>query len=142
MPKGYHSGGASYVLSREALRRFYQAHQNPKLRCRKDGGNEDVEVARCLRKVGVYPGKSLDKQNRELFHPLPFDSHFRGEFPDWLALYAENRPQKVTLYRPHSLEMIKICFYFLVELRLLRKSNNIFPLREPQRAIHDRFSGL
>ncbi|CAF2048972.1 unnamed protein product [Rotaria magnacalcarata] len=90
VPKGYHSGGGSYVLSRESLRRFYEAHQDPALNCRKDGGSEDVEVANCLRKKGVYPGKSLDKQNRELFHPLSFADHFRGTFPDWLLQYAEN----------------------------------------------------
>ncbi|CAF0755564.1 unnamed protein product [Adineta ricciae] len=90
VPKGYHSGGASYVLSKESLRRFYTAHTNPNSSCRKDGGAEDVEVAKCLRNEGVYPGKSLDDQNRELFHPLPFHDHFRGSFPDWMLSYAEN----------------------------------------------------
>ncbi|CAF4621383.1 unnamed protein product, partial [Rotaria socialis] len=41
------------------------------------------------------PGKSLDNQNRELFHPLPFADHFLGAFPDWLVKYAQNPPQSV-----------------------------------------------
>jgi len=85
------------VLSKEALRRFYEAHKDPKLNCHADGGSEDVEVANCLRAKGVYPGKSLDKYNRERFHPLPFADHFRGNFPDWLLQYAENSPQTVNL---------------------------------------------
>ena len=96
IPNGYHSGGASYVLSRESLRRFSRAHRHGNAVCREDGGSEDVEIARCLRGLGVIPGRSLDAHGRELFHPLPFSHHFRGMFPGWLHLIAEHPLKKVS----------------------------------------------
>lgn len=88
------------MLSREALRRFYQAHQDPKSACAKDGPQEDVRIALCLRTVHVFPGKSVDKHNRELFHPFSMGTHFAGTFPDLLKSDAENPPASV---RAHSL---------------------------------------
>ena len=85
------------MLSRESLRRFHQAHQDSASGCRKDGGREDVKITSCLSTRGVYPGKSLDEQNRELFHPLPFESHFRGEFPSWLVRSAANPLEAVNI---------------------------------------------
>jgi len=52
---------------------------------------EDVAIADCLRKKDVYPGKSIDKYNRERFHPLTFSAHFLGNFPRWLKKYSENK---------------------------------------------------
>jgi len=90
------------VLSKEALRRLYEAHQSPNTTCSKDGGGEDVEIARCLRTKNVYPGKSLDKYNRERFHPLTFINHFKLK-ASWIEAYAENPPQAVSLLK-------EICF--------------------------------
>jgi len=73
-------------LSQESLRRFYEAYQAPNTTCHKDGRGEDFEIARCLRTKGVYSGKSLDKYNRERFHPLKFIDHFSSK-PEWLQTY-------------------------------------------------------
>lgn len=67
---GYMSGGASYVLSRKALKIMGDKGipQNGGI-CRPEEPDEDVEVGRCLEAVGVNPHKTLDKYGRETFHP-------------------------------------------------------------------------
>ena len=73
-------------------------------RCAIDGGYEDVEIAKCLRIQGVYPGISLDKYDRELFHPLSFHNLFSGNVPDWMYGYSQNTVRKV------SLSIVKLVF--------------------------------
>jgi hypothetical protein len=98
-------------LSREAVKRFYQEHQKPNTTCLKDGGDEDVEIAKCLRKTGVYPGKSVDKYNRERFHVHSFLVHFLGPIPDSLYRYAENKPESVNQY---SSDLWILFFYIFI----------------------------
>ncbi|CAF3933746.1 unnamed protein product [Adineta steineri] len=88
----YHQGGASYVLSREALKRFNQGLQKPNATCHKYGGHEDIEIRACLRSEGVYMGNTRDEKNRERFHPLNFHSHFVGPIPDWYKHRAALKP--------------------------------------------------
>ena len=63
--------------------------------CAKDLGSEDVEIARCLRKKGVYMGNSTDRYNRERFHASSFKGHFNNPPADWLFTYSENKPVTV-----------------------------------------------
>ena len=98
---GYHSGGAGYVLSSEALKRI-----GPKLSpgdsfC-PNSGTEDVDIAKCLRKVGVYPDKSIDEKGRERFHPFDVATHLIGGFPNWYFQYASNPVQKVSFFYKNS----------------------------------------
>ncbi|GAB6033393.1 hypothetical protein CHUAL_013156 [Chamberlinius hualienensis] len=74
--QGYMSGGAGYVLSREALKRFVEDGIPQKKNCRQDGGGaEDVEMGKCLEKVGVLAGDSRDKQGRGRFFPFVPEHH-------------------------------------------------------------------
>jgi hypothetical protein len=43
-----------------------------------------------LRRVGVYPNKSVDANGRERFHPLNIMAHYENVYPDWMAKYSAN----------------------------------------------------
>ncbi|OQV17718.1 Glycoprotein-N-acetylgalactosamine 3-beta-galactosyltransferase 1 [Hypsibius exemplaris] len=76
-PQGYMSGGAGYVLSREALRRFIeQGLEKNNTACRKDNaGAEDTEAGKCLYSVGVKAMDSRDGLGRGRFFALQPAKH-------------------------------------------------------------------
>ncbi|XP_022079968.1 uncharacterized protein LOC110973433 [Acanthaster planci] len=101
--QGYMSGGAGYVLSKAALKLAVEkAFPNPDL-CRSDaraaGAAEDVEMGKCLSRVGVAAGDSRDSQGRERFHPFVPEHHLiKGIVPAkfWYWNYVFYPAQAVT----------------------------------------------
>lgn len=93
--KGYHSGGGGYLLTKEAFTRLGKKLSEDMSFC-PNSGIEDVDIARCLRKLKVVPEKSIDECGRERFHPLDIDIHLKGAIPAWLNTYAENPPKTVS----------------------------------------------
>ncbi|XP_065350314.1 glycoprotein-N-acetylgalactosamine 3-beta-galactosyltransferase 1-like isoform X2 [Cloeon dipterum] len=81
--QGFMSGGAGYVLSRGALKKFVLEGLPYKDKCRPDnGGAEDVEMGKCLEKVNVTVVDSRDSQGRGRFFPFTPDSFIlRGKSP-------------------------------------------------------------
>lgn len=70
------SGGAGYVLSREAVRRFIEKAIPNKEACRSENdGPEDVQMGRCLENVHVIAGDSRDAQARGRFFPFVPEHH-------------------------------------------------------------------
>ncbi|KAM7006424.1 glycoprotein-N-acetylgalactosamine 3-beta-galactosyltransferase 1-B-like [Tautogolabrus adspersus] len=86
--QGYMSGGAGYVLSKEALRRFVEGFKTNV--CTHDSSIEDVEMGRCMEKVGVLAGDSRDSMQRETFHPFIPEQHLTHKFPKsfWFWRYC------------------------------------------------------
>ncbi|XP_034028284.1 glycoprotein-N-acetylgalactosamine 3-beta-galactosyltransferase 1-A-like [Thalassophryne amazonica] len=76
--QGYMSGGAGYVLSREALRRFVEGFRTKV--CTHSTPVEDLAMGQCLEKVGVVAGDSRDTLQRETFHPFVPEHHLTGKF--------------------------------------------------------------
>ncbi|XP_037535513.1 glycoprotein-N-acetylgalactosamine 3-beta-galactosyltransferase 1-B [Nematolebias whitei] len=77
--QGYMSGGAGYVLSREALRRFVEGFKNKV--CTHTTSVEDLAMGQCMEKVGVLAGDSRDTAHRETFHPFVPEQHLTAKFP-------------------------------------------------------------
>ncbi|KAH8418836.1 hypothetical protein KR222_011475 [Zaprionus bogoriensis] len=88
----YMSGGASYVLSREALRRFMEQAYDAGRLCpeAKRMGIEDFYMGICLQNVGVHlidSARALAEDDRPKFFPLDFESFLsnaNASIPDWL----------------------------------------------------------
>ncbi|KAJ8358693.1 hypothetical protein SKAU_G00152180 [Synaphobranchus kaupii] len=77
--QGYMSGGAGYVLSKEALRRFVEGFSTKT--CTHTSSVEDLALGQCMQKIGVRAGDSRDTLGRETFHPFDPQLHLTGRFP-------------------------------------------------------------
>ena len=76
------SGGAGYVLSKEALRRLATAGRDPKV-CHQTGDKEDVRLAWCMEHLGVKMGNTKDDDGRETFFGWKPDAIINNEVPGW-----------------------------------------------------------
>jgi len=74
--QGYFSGGAGYVLSKEAVIRFVETGIHNSSICRQDNdGAEDVEIGKCMDMLHVTAGDSRDAYGRKRFFPFIPEHH-------------------------------------------------------------------
>ncbi|XP_033639685.1 glycoprotein-N-acetylgalactosamine 3-beta-galactosyltransferase 1-like [Asterias rubens] len=96
IPQGYLSGGAGYVMSREALRAIVVNQleiplATPSCEYYKTIRSEDVRVGLCMQMAGVTVGDSRDDQNKNRFLPLTVESFFTKNVPEWFNRFSKHK---------------------------------------------------
>ncbi|XP_078285130.1 glycoprotein-N-acetylgalactosamine 3-beta-galactosyltransferase 1-like [Rhinoraja longicauda] len=86
--QGFMSGGAGYVLSREAVKRYVNICKTGK--CCYSAVQEDVAISKCLADLNVEAGDSRDTNKRETFHPLTPKHHLLKKYVSKTSWFRKN----------------------------------------------------
>ncbi|ALC46076.1 CG2983 [Drosophila busckii] len=125
--QGYMSGGAGYVLSREAVRRFVvEALPNPKLCKQHNGGVEDAALGKCLQNVKVVAGDSRDGKGRGRFFPfIPQDHVYPYHDNTWYWEYQYYKSKD----GPNLMSDYPISFHYIPPRKMYTLEYLIYKLK-------------
>jgi glycoprotein-N-acetylgalactosamine 3-beta-galactosyltransferase len=95
--KGFMSGGAGYVLSKEALNRFIVGSlANGSLCKAANSGVEDMELGYCMQVQNVLAIDTRDDLGRGRFFPMSVQDHIMDNTPEWYSRYLNFPLRKVS----------------------------------------------
>ncbi|GMT22270.1 hypothetical protein PFISCL1PPCAC_13567 [Pristionchus fissidentatus] len=85
IPRGYHSGGAGYVLSRAAMDAFDKADLYSDRKKCPPCKYEDVGIGRCLASLNIHPKNARNAKGQTLFNPNRPDQVIQSNGSDSVA---------------------------------------------------------
>ncbi|EPB77957.1 N-acetyllactosaminide 3-alpha-galactosyltransferase [Ancylostoma ceylanicum] len=102
----YHSGGAGYVLSREAVRRLVSEGFTNVSECNKQNHHEDVFIGICLNELNVTVVDGADENGTYRFHVIALYDFLLNRVPDWMKIKSRTEVKKsFACCSPHFISM-------------------------------------